>query len=71
MENKKDVAFIDRLGGTVKVAQECEVTKGAVSQWKQNGIPKPHLKFLSLKYPKEYKQTYEHKKDLSHEQIIQ
>ncbi len=43
--------IIDRLGGTVETAQLCELTKGAVSQWRTNGIPKPWLKFLRAARP--------------------
>jgi hypothetical protein len=38
--------LIDLLGGPTKTAALCEVTKSAVSQWKNNGIPKAQLKFL-------------------------
>lgn len=55
---KEDIAFIDDLGGTVSVAKACEITKGAVSQWRKNGIPKAQLKFLSLKFPIQYQQIY-------------
>lgn len=42
---------IDLLGGTVKTAELCEVTKGAVSQWFNNGIPRTQLKFLKSERP--------------------
>ena len=42
---------IDKLGGTVAVAQLCEVTPGAVSQWRGAGIPKPRLMYLQLARP--------------------
>ena len=41
-----DNKIIDALGGTSFVAQMCDVTKGAVSQWRNNGIPKPWLKYF-------------------------
>lgn len=43
--------IIDALGGTSKVAQMCDVTDSAVSQWRVNGIPKPQLRFLRLARP--------------------
>lgn len=46
------VRLIDELGGTVKVAGLCELTPSAVTQWKSNGIPTSHFKFLRLKFPK-------------------
>ena len=44
--------IIEKLGGTFAVANICEVTPGAVSQWKKRGIPNGHLKFLQTKYSK-------------------
>jgi len=44
-------SLIDALGGTTKVAALCEVTKGAVSQWRKNGIPRDQLKFLRVVRP--------------------
>ena len=43
--------IIDRLGGTVKVAELCEVTKAAVSQWRKEGIPNARLMYLRLARP--------------------
>lgn len=43
--------IIDSLGGTVKVAELCEVTKAAVSQWRENGIPNARLMYLKLARP--------------------
>ncbi|WP_136420317.1 carph-isopro domain-containing protein [Herbaspirillum sp. ST 5-3] len=41
------ITIIERLGGTAATAELCEVTPGAVSQWKkETGIPKSQLKFL-------------------------
>lgn len=44
---------IDELGGTKKVADLCEVTLAAVSQWRtaKTGIPKDKLKILQLLRP--------------------
>ncbi len=44
--------IIDAIGGTAKVAELCDVTPGAVSQWRNNGIPKATLKYLRLAKPK-------------------
>lgn len=43
--------IIKRLGGTSKTAALCEITRGAVSQWLANGIPKAQLKFLMAARP--------------------
>jgi hypothetical protein len=43
--------IIDALGGTSKVAELCEVTTGAVSQWRTDGIPNARLMFLKLARP--------------------
>lgn len=43
--------IIDALGGTNEVARVCEVTAQAVSQWRDDGIPKARLMFLRLKRP--------------------
>lgn len=46
------ITIIERLGGTVATAELCEVTPGAVSQWKgENGIPKGQLRFLRAVRP--------------------
>ena len=57
--NKKHIEFIQRLGGATKVAVICEVTRGAVSQWKVRGIPKAQLNFLKTKFPKDYSDIYQ------------
>ena len=44
--------IIDALGGTDKVATICEITPSAVSQWRNNGIPRPWLRYLNLLYPR-------------------
>lgn len=43
--------IIDLLGGTKRVADLCEISSQAVSQWRDKGIPKPWLKFLRLAHP--------------------
>jgi hypothetical protein len=48
---KEHAQIIDALGGTAKVAALCEVSPAAVSQWRENGIPKSRLMFLRLARP--------------------
>lgn len=43
--------IIDALGGTSKVAEKCDLTVGAISQWRTNGIPKPWKKYLTAEFP--------------------
>jgi hypothetical protein len=43
--------IIDALGGTVAVALLCDVTPQAVSQWRDDGIPKARLMYLKLLRP--------------------
>lgn len=43
--------IIDALGGTTSVAQLCEVTESAVSQWRHDGIPKARLMYLKVIKP--------------------
>ena len=44
---------IDYLGGTSAVADMCELTTGAVSQWRtsKTGIPRPWMKFFLATNP--------------------
>ncbi|HFC8542693.1 TPA: Cro/CI family transcriptional regulator [Neisseria weaveri] len=49
--------FINLIGGVTKVAELCGITKGAVSQWKKNGIPKAQMNFLKTKFPREWKKA--------------
>jgi hypothetical protein len=46
--------IIDRLGGSSEVARLCEVTVGAVSQWRHNGIPRARLMFLQAIRPEAF-----------------
>ncbi|SCX93130.1 DNA-binding transcriptional regulator Cro [Nitrosospira sp. Nl5] len=46
-----DDQIIDSLGGSSAVAELCEVTVGAVSQWRTDGIPKARLMYLKLLRP--------------------
>lgn len=46
------ISIIKRLGGTTAAAELCDVTPGAVSQWKgAKGIPKQQLRFLKVVRP--------------------
>lgn len=49
--------IIDCLGGTVEVARLCQVTKGAVSQWRTGGIPPARLMYLKVLNPDVFKQA--------------
>jgi hypothetical protein len=46
-----DNKIIDALGGSSAVAELCEVTVGAVSQWRTEGIPKARLMYLKVIRP--------------------
>lgn len=48
-------SIIDALGGTSEVAKMCEVTPGAVSQWRDDGIPRARLMYLELLRPDVFK----------------
>lgn len=43
--------IIDRLGGTNKTAELCDVKPPSVSQWRQFGIPHARLMYLRLARP--------------------
>lgn len=43
--------LIDDLGGTSAVAELCQVTTGAVSQWRENGIPHARMMYLRAVRP--------------------
>lgn len=49
MKNQNEI--IDALGGTTAVANLFEITEGAVSQWRSEGIPKARLMYLKLLRP--------------------
>ena len=49
--------IIDLLGGTSKVAELCEVTTGAVSQWRDDGIPRARMMFLKAVRPDVFKEV--------------
>ena len=42
---------IDQIGGTSEVARICDVTVGAVSQWRTNGIPRARMMYLQVIRP--------------------
>ena len=41
---------IDELGGTKQVAEACEVTTAAVSQWRQHGMPRYRFVYLRERF---------------------
>lgn len=49
--------IIDKLGGTAEVARLCEITAQAVSQWRDDGIPKARLMYLTLLRPDVFKKV--------------
>ena len=49
--DEHDSALIDRLGGTVEVANLCEVSPQAVSHWRREGIPRARLMYLRVLRP--------------------
>jgi phage terminase Nu1 subunit (DNA packaging protein) len=51
--------LIDDLGGTSKVAELFEVTTGAVSQWREDGIPRARLLHLKSIRPDLFKRETE------------
>ncbi len=50
-------AIIDRLGGTTKTAQLCEIRPASVSEWRKNGIPQARVLFLKLARPDVFDQA--------------
>jgi hypothetical protein len=60
METKPS-QVIDRLGGTVETARLCQVSKGAVSQWRTNGIPQAREMYLRAVRPDAFDQTDDQK----------
>ncbi|QYG04453.1 helix-turn-helix domain-containing protein [Massilia sp. NP310] len=49
--------MIQRLGGTTRTAELCEVSAQAVSQWRTKGVPKAQLKFLRLARPELFEEV--------------
>jgi len=50
-DSMTDSELIDALGGTAKLAEICDVTSQAVSQWRDDGIPDARRQLLSVLYP--------------------
>jgi len=50
-ENPSASEIIDRIGGTVAVAELCDVKSPSVFEWRRKGIPKARLQFLRLARP--------------------
>jgi hypothetical protein len=49
-----DSAIVDRLGGTGRLAELCDVSSQAVSQWKRFGIPTARRAYLRLLNPEAF-----------------
>jgi len=49
--------IIDAIGGTCAVAELCNVTTGAVSQWRTSGIPAARLMYLKVVRPEAFKES--------------
>lgn len=60
--------IIDALGGTNAVAELCEVTPQAVSQWREVGIPNARLMFLKLARPEVFQMPGDSQQDEQAEQ---
>ena len=52
---------IDRLGGTKKTAELCEIEPGSVSEWRHNGIPKARAMYLKVVRPDVFEPVVEQK----------
>lgn len=48
--------IIDLLGGSLAVARLCDVTVGAVSQWRRSGIPRARVMYLQAVRPDVFSQ---------------
>ena len=46
-----DSQIIDAFGGSAAVADLCEISLPAISQWKHNGIPQARRQYLALLRP--------------------
>lgn len=51
---KEAQRVIENLGGTLAVAELCEIRGPSVSEWKRNGLPKGWRAFLFLKHPEAF-----------------
>lgn len=49
--NAEAEEVIARLGGNARAAELCGVTRGAVSQWLTNGIPRTQRRYLRAVRP--------------------
>lgn len=53
-KNKQATDLIEHFGGVTKVARMVGVTTGAVSQWKNRGVPKGQFNLLKILKEKGY-----------------
>lgn len=51
MVKNESSRIIDELGGTVAVAALFRLTKGAIAQWRDKGIPEARLMYLRVAHP--------------------
>jgi|GEM_PF-1866215 len=53
MDNKQINQHLELINaiGTAALMDMFQVSKGAISQWRKNGIPKARLMYLELRYP--------------------
>ena len=49
--------IIDALGGTGAVARLVDLSNGAVSQWRENGIPKPWMMYFRRARPRLFRRN--------------
>ena len=57
MTTKTPSEIIDAFGGTGPVSELFEITTGAVSQWRTDGIPKARLMTLKLLKPEVFQNS--------------
>lgn len=50
--------IIDSLGGSSEVSRLCQVTVGAVSQWRIKGIPRARLQYLKVIRPDLFNEAF-------------
>lgn len=51
MKTRTTDEVIDAMGGTGSVAELCDLSDSAISQWRSKGIPKPWQRYLRLARP--------------------
>lgn len=52
--------LLEQIGGQAAIAEECEITDSAVSQWAtEDRIPRPREKYLRLAHPGKHWAEYD------------